>query len=177
VLQDALDVQKREGGLIMRWWSELKYFVRKLNRRRADRELEEEFRTHLEMAALEKVDDGLSPEEARYAARRAFGSAALAAERSRSMWRFGILEELWRDLRYGARMLLKSPGFALVAVITLALGIGMNTAIFSVVYPVLLRTLPYSKPEKLMAVFSSRPQMNNLRGSVSVPDFIALRAE
>src|SRR5215468_882429 len=110
------------GGLIMRWWSELKYLVRKLNRKRADRELEEEIRAHLEIEALEKVDDGLSPEEARYAARRVFGSVALATEDSRAWWGFGMLEELWRDLRYGARMLMKRAGFTLVAVLTLGLG-------------------------------------------------------
>src|SRR5262245_16517942 len=165
------------GGLIMRWWSELKYLARKLNRRRADRELEEEIRAHLEMEALEKVDDGLSPEEARYAARRAFGSVALATEKSRAWWGFGMLEELWQDLRYGARMMLKNPGFTLVAVITLALGIGMNTAIFSVVYSVLMRPLPYGAPEKLMAVYSMRPQLNSFRGEVSAPDFVDWRAQ
>src|SRR5262245_32637828 len=91
------------GGLIMRWWSELKYLVGKLNRRRGGRELEEEIRVHLEMEALDKIDEGLSPEEARYAARQAFGSVALATENSRAWWGFGRVEELWRDLRYGAR--------------------------------------------------------------------------
>ncbi len=161
----------------MSWWSELKYLARKLNRRRADRELEEEIRAHLEMETWEKINDGLSPKEARYAAQRAFGSVAVATEDSRAWWGFGMLEELWRDLRYGARMMLKNPGFTLVAVITLALGIGMNTAIFSVVYSVLLRPLPYHAPEKLMALFSMRPQRNSFRGPVSAPDFVDWRAQ
>src|SRR6266540_2494281 len=83
----------------MRWWSELKYLVRKLNRRRAERELQEEIGAHLEMETQEKINDGLSREEARYAAQRAFGSVALATEDSRAWWGFGMLEELWQDLR------------------------------------------------------------------------------
>src|SRR6266545_542519 len=85
----------------MRWWSELKYLVRKLNRRRAERELQEEIGAHLEMETQEKIADGLSREEARYAAQRVFGSVALATEDSRAWWGFGRLEELWQDLHYG----------------------------------------------------------------------------
>src|SRR6266511_980443 len=81
----------------MRWWSELKYLVRKLNRRRAERELQEEIGAHLEMETQEKIADGLSREEARYAAQRVFGSVALATEDSRAWWGFGRLEELWQD--------------------------------------------------------------------------------
>lgn len=141
----------------MRWWSELKYVVKKLNRRRAERELQEEIDAHLEMETREKIADGLSREEARYAAHRAFGSVALATEDSRAWWGFRMLEELSRDLRYGARMLVKNPGFTLVAVLTLGLGIGANTAIFSLVNTVLLRPLPIAHPEQVVTLNFGTP--------------------
>ena len=128
------------------------------------------------MRADENRAEGMSAEEARYAARRQFGNQTLLLEVSREMWGVRSIGTLIQDLRYGARMLLKNPGFTLVAVVTLALGIGMNTAIFSVVYSVLLRPLPYGAPEKLMAVYSMRPQMNSFRGVVSAPDFVDWRA-
>jgi putative ABC transport system permease protein len=155
----------------MRWWSELKYLVRKLNRGRAERELEEEIGTHLEMEAQEKINDGLSREEALYAAKRAFGSVALATEDSRAWWGFGMLEELCQDLHYGARMLVKQPGFTLVVVVTLALGIGANTVIFSVVNAVLLRPLPYSQPERVIAIWDSRGKPSPTQGATLPRNF------
>jgi len=135
----------------MRLWQELTFIVRRLiHRGRADRELDEEIRAHLEMETERNIADGMSPEDARLAARRSFGSVALSKEDSRAMWGFWSLEILWQDLRYGVRMLLKNPGFTTITVLTLSLGIGANTAIFTLLDKVLIRTLPVERPDQLV---------------------------
>ena len=138
------------------WLTEAWLRVKALaKRRRLDRDLEEELQFHLAMRAEKNRALGLGAEDARVAARRRFGNVTLVKEDCREMWIFTWTETLWQDVRYAARILAKSPGFAAVVVFSLALGIGANTAVFSVMNTVLLHGLPYEHPEELATIFST----------------------
>ena len=148
-----------------------------LRRTRGERELDEELRYHIERQTEQNIRLGMSPEEARRAARKAFGGVEQAKERSRDARGVRWLEDLWQDLRYGARMLVKAPNITLTAVITLALGIGANTAIFSVVNAVLLRPLPFKEPAALFTVWERNPQVGVEQNAVAPGAFLDWREQ
>src|SRR5271169_2783465 len=142
-----------------------------------DQEFARELGAHLDMLAEENVRRGMSPEEARRAARIRLGGQTQLQETNRELHGLPILETLFQDTRYAFRMLRKNPGFTAVAVLTLALGIGANTAIFSVVYAMLLKPLPYSHPEQLLTVFEAQPQAGVNATGWSYANFAELREQ
>ena len=119
-------------------------------RRRSEQELDDEILAHLEMEVRLNLDRGLSPDEARNAALKRFGSIVVAKEDSRQVWGFMMVETFWQDLKYAVRLLAKRPGFTAIAAATLAIGIGANTAVFSLINSILLKPLPYPAPQQLV---------------------------
>jgi predicted permease len=153
----------------MRWWP----------RRRREADIERELQADLELEAAEQLESGMSEEEARYAAHRAFGNASLIREDTRAMWQWTSGERLWQDLRYGARMLRKTPTFTVAAVLSLALGIGANSAIFSLLNAVVLRLLPVRDPQQLVQLTYTFPSNgpNNWNSWFNYPQLERFRTQ
>src|SRR5262245_43693792 len=138
-------------------------------------DIEEEMRLHVEMETETNITRGMPPDKARAAALKSFGDPGRNTELGYDIRGGGWLETLRQDLRYGARMLLKKPGFNVIAALTLARGIGANTAIFSVVNAVLLRPFPYQAPERLV-ILHERFNAGGVQ-SPSYPNFVDWRAQ
>ena len=115
--------------------------------------LKDELAFHLDQQVEENIARGIAPDEARYAALRTFGNPTQLREEARSSWSWNWLEKFLRDLRYGVRTLTRSPGFALTAILVMALGIGATTSLFTIVRSVLLKPLPFRDPDKLVMVY------------------------
>jgi predicted permease len=150
----------------LRWPLQLRMKILMLFRRRraADR-LDQELQFHLEQQIAENLAAGMEPAEARSAALRLFGNPTLLREQAQSLWSWNSVSKVWRDLRYGARTLRRSPGFATLAVAVMALGIGGTTSLFTIVRSVLLNPLPFAQPEKLFMVYEHFRDAGSLGGS------------
>ena len=134
------------------------------------REFAEEFEAHLQMHIDDNLRSGMNPREARRQALIKLGGMQQTKEKYSDRRSLPVLEMLWSDIRFGARVLWKSRGFTIVAIVTLALGIGANTAIFSIVNGVLMNPLPFPQPEQLVALHESKPNFD--KGSISYPNFL-----
>ena len=151
--------------------------VNLFRRERIERELDAELRAYLELDVEENIRRGMAPKEARRAALARLGSVETVKEECRDVQRFRVAEDLWRDLRYGVRMMLKHPGFSATAIIVLALGIGANTAIFSIINAMLLKPLPIHRPGELVGVYVERTTAPGGYRAFSYPNFQELREQ
>ena len=162
----------------MKWLNIVLTRLRALLRREAVlRDIDEELRLHVEMEAESLIERGARPDEARLAALRSFGNLARIKDLAYEIRGGGIMETLWQDLRYGVRVLIKNPGFAAVAVLSLALGIGANTAIFSLVDAVLLRPLPFHEPDRLVMVWEDASRVGFPRGYPAPANYADWKAQ
>jgi predicted permease len=155
----------------MQWLKQL--FTR---RRRYD-ELSESIREHLEEKIADLIDDGMTREEAERSARREFGNVVVIVERSREVWQLPTLESICADLGYAARMLRKSPGFTITCLLTLALGIGANTAVFSTINTIFFHPLPYRDPGRLILISESLPLQGSNDIGVSAQEYLDYRSQ
>ena len=142
----------------MKWHPWKWTFGRLLRRARTDRDLDDEIQAHLAIDARQRIEAGDPPDAARLNAAKDFGNVALVQEVTRELWTFTSLERLWQDARYAVRTLRRSTGFTLLALAALALGIGSTTAMFTVLYSVVIRALPFTDPDTLVTIWEKPPR-------------------
>ncbi|HEU0142715.1 MAG TPA: permease prefix domain 1-containing protein, partial [Bryobacteraceae bacterium] len=147
------------------------------SRNRFDRDLEEEIQNHIEMQAEENQELGMPTGEAYAAARRRLGNITLWKEISREVWGWAAIERLGQDLVYALRLLRRNPSFSTAAILTLALAIGLNTAIFSILNTVVLRPLPFQQPDRLVLIQEHFPKMDANPFGVSAPDCVKFQTQ
>ena len=141
-------------------------------RKRLMEDLDQDIRDYIERETRDNIDRGMPLEQARYAALRKFGNVTRVKEETREVWSFIWLEQLWQHVRYALRQLRRNPGFTVVAALTLALGIGANTAIFSVINAALLTPLPFPHPDRLVQIWERNPHIGLDQGVVSPYNFL-----
>jgi predicted permease len=146
-------------------------------RKRVLDDLDDDIREHIAQETQDNIERGMSPEEAKYAAMRKFGNVTRVKEETREVWNPVWIEQLVEDVRFGLRMLRKSPGFTAVAVLTLALGIGANTYIFSLVDSLLLRPMEFQDPSRIVALWERLPAVSLDRNEVSPANFLDWKAQ
>jgi predicted permease len=162
----------------MRWAQRFRMAVLMLFSRTSEKDrLSREVQFHLDQQIAENISAGMAQDEARAAALRLFGNPALLQEEARSTWSWNWLEGVWRDLRYGARTLLRTPGFSFTAILVMALGIGATTSLFTIVRSVLLRPLPFRDPHKLVMLYEHFRESQFPYNVVSPADFRDWRAQ
>ena len=143
----------------MRWLHKLSMRVQMLFHRDVEgARLDDELQFHLEQQIAENIASGMDPEEARHAALRSFGNPTALRDQTREAWTWHWLEQLWRDIRYGFRMLIRTPGFSVIAILVIGLGIGANVALLTVVRSVLLKPLPFKDIDRLVRLFEADAQ-------------------
>ena len=147
-------------------------------RRRRDEELDAEIRAHLEMAERDRIERGEPPDVARASVRREFGNIALVKDATRSVWGGTSVERLLQDLRFGIRLLRRTPGFTIVAVLCLGLGVGVTTTVFSAINGLLLNPLPYADADRLVVVHTINVKRDTGdNGFISWADFRSWHAQ
>ena len=155
----------------MSWFDAFRFRARAIRRESLEHEFDDEVNFHLEQLAAEDESRGLAPDDARRAARRDFGIAATVKEDLRAARGVHLVDAFVQDVRLGLRQLRRNPGFAGAALLTIALGIGATTAVFTVVYNVILRPLPYPEPERLVTLWSTAPKLGLPRAFVGAANY------